>query len=316
MPRRDDDEFEDDDRPRRRPRDEDDVRPARSRRDDPDGDRPRRRFRDGEDEDDARRPPPRKKSNLGLILGILGGVLFLCCGGAGVGVYFFAKGMGDAAERVQSTNDLRQIGLACHNYNDTHNGFPTNSYAPDGRPLLSWRVHILPYVEQENLYRQFRLNDPWDSPNNLRLLSQMPKIYATPDQRAGRVPMDSKTYYRGFSSPGAVFARRPDRPGPGLGFEQPFGPRPTGVRMNDMKDGTSNTIVALEAGDPVEWTRPDDLDASPGKPFPRLGGARPKSDVVLVLFADGAVKAVKKDTAESVWRAAVTYAGNDVVSFD
>lgn len=181
MPRRDDD-YEDEDRPQRR-----------SRQDDVDAPR-RRRF---EDEDDA--PRPRQKgSNLGLILGILAGVLFLFCAGGGVAMYFVFRGVGgkvqDAADRMESSNNLKQIALACHNYESAHTALPNNSYGPDGKPLLSWRVHILPYIEEENLYRQFRTNEPWDSQHNIRLLSQMPRVYATPAQRQGKVAMGNTTY--------------------------------------------------------------------------------------------------------------------------
>src|SRR5215212_3912548 len=150
MPRFDDD---DDDRPRRRrPRDddEDDDRPARSRR-----------PRDDEDDDAA---PPRKKKGVGvgLVLGILGAVLLLCCGGGGLVAYLLSDKIGlDAQDRKVSNNNLKQIGLGIHNYHDVNNRMPSNSYGPDGKPLLSWRVHILPYVEQDALYKQFKLDEPW-----------------------------------------------------------------------------------------------------------------------------------------------------------
>ena len=125
-----------------------------------------------------------KKGNLGLILGIVAGVLVLVCGGGGVGLYFLFKGatakVGEAAERQSSANNLKQIGLGVLNYESRHGELPNNSYSPDGKPLLSWRVHLLPYIEEEALYRQFHLDEPWDSPNNKPLLARMPKVYATP----------------------------------------------------------------------------------------------------------------------------------------
>jgi hypothetical protein len=313
MPQRDD-EF-DDDRPRRKPRPDDDY------------DRPRRRPRDDEDDD---RAPPRRKSNLGLILGIIGGVLVLVCAGGGVGLYFAFKGavtkVTEAADRMNSNNNLKQIGLATMSYEGKYNDFPNNSYGPDGKPLLSWRVHILPFIEEEGLYKQFKLDEPWDSPNNRRLLDQMPLAYATPAERTGRAPRGNQTYYRGFSSPGALFARR-DVPGPpqakgGLGrkdagpqiFGPPLNQRP--LTMGQITDGLSRTILAVEAGDPVEWTKPDDLDASPGKPFPKLGGIRPTDDAIQVVFLDGVVKIVRRSVPEANWRAAVTYAGNETVNLD
>lgn len=322
MPRRDD-EYDDDDRPRRRRRDEDDDdRPRRrSNEDDEFDDRPRRRRFD--DEDDL--PPRRKKgSNLGLILGIIGGVLLLVCGG-GIGLLFYgckqlSNKVGSTAEQLNSSNNLKEIGLGCHLYHDRYNAFPTNSYSPDGKALLSWRVHILPFIGEQGLYSQFKLDEPWDSANNIRLLNQMPMAYATPAERSGNSARGTKTYYRGFSSPGALFARRDqNRPAIGIkgGVNQPqMVMPPLGVRFAEISDGTANTILALEAGEAVEWTKPDDLDASPNKPFPLLGGARPNSDKIVVLFADGSTRFLRRDTSEAQWRAAITYAGNEVVILD
>jgi hypothetical protein len=303
MPRNDDDL--DDDRPRRRPRDEDDDRPPRSRR---------RR----DDDDDRDRPPPRKKSNVGLILGIVFGVLFLLCGGGGVLMYFAFKGavtkVTDAADRMASNNNMKEIGLAVLTYEGEKHDFPTNTYGPDGKPLLSWRVHILPYMGEDALYKQFKLDEPWDSPNNRRLLDQMPVVYATPAERNGRAPKGNKTYYRGFAGAGGAFSRRDPaakgKPGP----DQPQAPGKLGIL--DFKHGLSNTPLVVEAGDPVEWTKPDDLDLSPGKPFPSLGGIRPKEDTIQVLFADGSVRAVRRAVPEAQWRAAVNVAGQTPPNLD
>jgi hypothetical protein len=290
MPRRDDD-FDDDDRPRRRPRDDDDDRPVRRRR---------RRY---DDDDDFDSPPPRKKSNIGLILGIVLGVLFLVCGGGGVLLYFAFRGVSGAAERVTSSNNMKEIALTVMEYETRRQEFPTNSYSPDGKPLLSWRVHILQYMgpSEQALYQRFKLNEPWDSVNNRPLLDQMPLVYAAPADRSGRVATGNKTYYRGFSNPGAIFERR--RPG-------------QRISIPNITDGMSNTILVVEAGDPVEWTKPDDLDAAPGKPFPKLGGVRPTEDTVLVGFLDGSVRPIRKSIPEANWRAAVTYAGNDIANLE
>lgn len=295
MPR-DDDEYEDDDRPRRRRKfDEDDESRSRSR-DEDDDEPPRRRSRD----DDDFVPRPRRKSSLPLILGIGGAVLLFCCVGGGVGVWMFGEEITGSDSR-KSANNQKQIGLAFHNYHDTMGQFPDNSYAPDGKPLLSWRVHILPYVEGDYLYRQFNLKEPWDSPTNLRLLAQMPRVYGTPamQQRAG----SGKTYYRGFSHQGAIF-QKPQR----AGF-------PNRLSMASITDGTSNTLLVVEAGDAVEWTKPDDLDFGPGRPLPPLGAGRGNS-TVQVLMCDGSVRKISKNTAESNWRAFTTFAGGDIALFE
>jgi hypothetical protein len=306
MPRRDDDEFEDDDRPRsrRRRNDEDDERPARSRRsrdDDEEFDRPRRRRRDEENEDAPR--SRKKKSSLPLVLGILAGVFVVCCGGGGIAAYYFGDMVfGEVRDRKESTDNMKQIGLAFHNYQSTQGFIPNNSYAPDGRPLLSWRVHILPYIEHDGLYRQFNLNEAWDGPTNKKLISQMPKIYGTAELR--KTAGEGKTYYRGFSHQGALFEK-----------PRAKGLPPNRLAFGNISDGTSNTIVVVEAGEAVEWTKPDDIDFGPGRPLPPLGAGR-KGDQVVVLMLDGSCRFVRKTTPESTWRAASTYNGGEVVFFD
>jgi len=92
-----------------------------------------------------------------------------------------------AAVRSQATNNLKQIGLAMHNYHDVHASLPpAASHDDDDKPLLSWRVHVLPYVEQNELYKEFHLDEPWDSEHNKKLIPRMPVVYRTPN--AHRLP--------------------------------------------------------------------------------------------------------------------------------
>src|SRR4249919_3311122 len=89
----------------------------------------------------------------------------------------------EAARRAQCVNNLKQIGLAMHNYHDVKNGLPPSAIVDkQGKPLLSWRVAILPYIEQQPLYDKFKLDEPWDSPNNKDLIQYMPSIYMCPSR--------------------------------------------------------------------------------------------------------------------------------------
>lgn len=298
MPRRDD--FDDDDRPRR-PRDDDD-RPARR----------------GRDEDDDRAPPPRKKSGNGLLIGILVGVFVVCCGGGGTAAYFVVRGIkkgvdqvktvvADANETEQSRQNLIAIGRAIHRQSDEMNVMPSNSYATrenGGRPLLSWRVHILRQFGQDALYRQFKLDEPWDSPNNIRLLSQMPAVYGSPEAQKKAGP--GKTFYRGFSGPRGAFEKPPvpGDPAPGLRLGPSF------------PDGLANTILLVDAGEAVEWTKPDDLDFSPGRPRPTFGGAYPNLPFVLILMADGTVRQMRKDVPDDTLRKLIDRADGNVIPMD
>jgi hypothetical protein len=267
------------------------------RDDDFEDDRPRRED-DDYDRDD--RSPPRKKKGIGLV-GILAivGVIVVLCGGCLIGGLFYGVGsVRDAANRMKSSNNLKQTGLALHNYNDAQGELPSNTYTPDGKPLLSWRVHLLPYIEQDILYKQFKLDEAWDSPNNIRLVNQMPQVYALPNAP----PVGGKTHYRGFSSPGAVFDRR-------LVVNERRQPKDM-FTLAGFKDGISNTILVVEAADPVEWTKPDDLDASPGTPFPRMGTFQ-KGKKFQALMGDGQVRLLPADMSETTLRALVTHSGGE-----
>src|SRR5438270_10823114 len=109
-----------------------------------------------------------------------------------------------------------------HNYHDTHRRFPPAAVCgPDGRPLLSWRVLILPFLEQEALYKQFHLDERWDSPHNILLLPKMPITYGPYRNTA---TADGMTYFRVFVGPGAAVEGT------------------TGLTFADFTDGTSNTF--------------------------------------------------------------------------
>ena len=153
------------------------------------------------------------------------------------------------AEQLQtSDNNLKQIALAYHNYNDTFGVLPTNQLSKDKKPLLSWRVQILPFIEEDTLFKQFKIDEPWDSEHNKKLIDKMPKIYAPVRGKADA----GMTFYQAF--------------GGSKGWLKPGASIP-----RSFPDGTSNTIVCAEAAKPVIWTKPDDL-VFDGKEVPALGG--------------------------------------------
>jgi hypothetical protein len=159
-----------------------------------------------------------------------------------------------------------------------------------GKPLLSWRVAILPYIEHEALFKEFKLDQPWDSPHNLKLLPRMPKIYAEPGGEVG-----STTIYRVLVGKGTAFEPLGQR-------KPPFGE--VGLSFpDDFPDGTANTLLIVEAADAVAWTRPDELVYDPKGPLPRLRDAKDGPNVALT---DGSVRALPRSLDEATLRALIT----------
>lgn len=199
-----------------------------------------------------------------------------------------------AATRSRTANNLKQIMLAMYNYHDTYNGFPPAAICDkNGKPLLSWRVALLPFIEQDNLYKQFRLDEPWDSEHNKKLLALMPQIYAVPNATK---PGDTLTHFRIFHGNGAALELKKN------------------IKLFDYRDGTSNTAVVFETEEGVEWTKPDLMEYDPQKPLPKFGKSSP--DGFWVAMGDGSVRFLKKTTPQMTLRALITRSGGEVIPFD
>jgi RNA polymerase sigma factor (sigma-70 family) len=197
----------------------------------------------------------------------------------------------EAAARTVSANNLKQIGVAMHIYHETNKRLPLHAiYSKDGKtPLLSWRVAILPYIEELALYKEFKLDEPWDSEHNKKLIAKMPKIYQPAVQ--GK-PGPGQTYYQVFTGPDTVFD----------GTKQ--------LRLADIGDGTSNTLLAIEAKEPVIWTKPADLTLPKEKNrMPSIGGLFKSG--TFALLCDGSVNFLPRDLTGEQFRALVTPNGKD-----
>jgi len=195
---------------------------------------------------------------------------------------------------IQVQNDLKQIGLAMHNYHDAFGQFPTtNVRGKDGKPLLSWRVAILPFIEQDVLYREFKLDEPWDSQHNKKLLARMPSLYQGSDPKLNAA---GKTAYLLPAGKGTL--------------SPPDGAKQT---LQAITDGTSNTILTVVAdpGSAVEWTKPDELPFDPKDPLKGL--VCPGQEHIDVLIADGSVKRLSPRIDPKKVAAMVTPAGGEVV---
>jgi hypothetical protein len=185
---------------------------------------------------------------------------------------------------------LQQLGTAFHDFENTHRVLPAAAVlGKDGKPLLSWRVAILPNIKEAGLYRQFRLDEPWDSEHNQKLLPRMPKVYAPLRGPPPKVP--HSTYYQVFTGSDAPFS-----------LTSRFGPR-----ITDFTDGTAQTFLIVEASEAVPWTKPADLVYDVNKPLPKLGFG----DRAYLALADGSSHFIKKTVSEPIFRAAITPNGNE-----
>jgi hypothetical protein len=196
------------------------------------------------------------------------------------------------------------IGFGIHNYSATHFKLPPPVVCDkNGRPLYSWRVALLPFVEQQSLHKRFKLDEPWDSPHNTALLKPTPSCYyigGPPDDPPGT------TRYQAFVGPGSAFER------PGLFW-------------NDFPHGPGKTLLVVEAGEPVPWTKPVDLVYDPNGPLPPLGAGFTKATYFLcreiarspafnACFADGSVRLIRTTTDEQVLRSLITRDAGDKVN--
>jgi hypothetical protein len=210
-----------------------------------------------------------------------------------VAVATMTKSVRDAEPRLKSANNLKQIGIALHNYSDTHNAFPAAAICDkDGKPLLSWRVAILPYIEQQALYDEFKLNEPWDSAHNKKLLAKMPKIYASP---AGNAAEPHGTFYQALVGENAAFNLR------------------KGLKLAEFTDGLSNTFMVAEGAKDVPWSKPDELTYD-GKTLPKLGGIFPQG--FHAVFGDGSVRFLAKDLKPKTLRLLILRNDGEVINFN
>jgi hypothetical protein len=198
----------------------------------------------------------------------------------------------EAGNRMHSTKYLMIIGLAFQNYESAKGRLPPQAICDkDGNKLLSWRVAILPYMEEDQLYARFKLDEPWDSPNNAALIPEMPLIYATPkaDKKKGLA------YFKVFSGKGTPFEMEPSSVGPRSKW--------TLADLTASPCGLSNLIFCIETDDPVIWTKPEDWDYDPNQPLPAMKPVY--KGYFMVGKGDGSLMSVRQDRKETAIRASI-----------
>lgn len=198
--------------------------------------------------------------------------------------------------RMVSTNNLKQIGLALHNYHSTMGKFPP-AYTVDknGKPLHSWRTLILPFVEQAGLYDKIKLDEPWNSEHNMKLFKgHVIDVYNSP----GAGPPSTKTTYQTIRAPGSLF------------------PGDKAQRIDDIRDGASNTVMVVETNPAkgVEWFMPDDYTPTAPDPVQGLKGVWP--GLILAGFADGSVRSVSDRMTPDLFQRLTNISDGKTIDFN
>jgi hypothetical protein len=198
-----------------------------------------------------------------------------------------------AARRNQSMNNLKQIMLGMLNHESAIGKYPAHAiYGPDGTSLLSWRVSLLRFMENGELYKEFHLDEPWDSEHNKALIPKMPAYLLAPNSE--HLIADGLSNYLASVGPGALMNGTAD-----------------GTNIRNVNDGTSNTIAVVEVSDEraVPWTKPEDFTPDAANPVAGLGVA---PNGFLAGFCDGHVQWIDSMMVDhDAFRAMLTIEGRD-----
>jgi hypothetical protein len=225
------------------------------------------------------------------------------------------------AEDPRCVQNLLKIGLALHRHHDELGSFPRAAISDSlGRPGLSWRVAILPFLGERELHARFKLDEPWDSTHNKPLLSEMPAVYSCPSAPGGEPGI---THYCAFTGHGAFLEPAYDRrlekvwwvgdDGTRHYRDEPRG----GLSVAAFTDGPSNTLMLVEARQGVPWTKPDNLPFDPTRPSdPLFGAGSSHRGGFNVVFADASVWFLPNTIAPGLFRALITRNGDEVVALD
>lgn len=199
----------------------------------------------------------------------------------------------EAAQRAKQMNNLKMVALAVMMYETTHRTFPWNAEKDaSGKPLLSWRVHILPYLEQQALYAKFKLDEPWDSPHNLPLSKTVVEVFAD---------LESPSELTRVQHPSGPLA---EVKGQAVGS------------TNEILDGTANTVMLFLVGTDkaAVWTKPEDIVFDPN--VAGSFGKVPDKNV-MAAFYDASVRSIPKEKlTPQVIEALITPAGQEAVPGD
>jgi hypothetical protein len=198
----------------------------------------------------------------------------------------------ETAARNSDANNLHTIGIGLMLYEDKNRRFPAAAICDkDGKPLLSWRVQILPYIDEDALYKEFHLDEPWDSENNKKLLDKMPAVFKHP-----KFDKPGMTLYQGVVGKGFAFDGK------------------EGTKIASFTDGLSKTILVVEAtpDKAVPWTKPDDWQPGGADPTAGLGGLF-AGNIFNVLFGDTHAEGIAKPIDPNLFKGLLTRNGHEPI---
>ena len=202
----------------------------------------------------------------------------------------------ESARLSTCQNNLQQLGLALSNYHEAYGTFPP-AYIPDetGRPAHSWRVLILPFLDQSRMYDAYDFDKPWNHADNLAVAQKTPQVFRCPSAPPGG--QINATHYVYVTGPDTCFD----------GAE--------GIRLQDITDGQSQTILVVETHQSsISWNEPRDLEVSRWKRIGVPSTVSSTSDHVAgfhVVLADGSVRFIRQPIDPGVFKAMTTPRGGE-----
>jgi len=231
-----------------------------------------------------------------IVLVVVLGLSMLACGVLALLLFPAVSQARNAARQTQSRNNLKQIGLALHNYHDVYSVFPPGGvYSEDGTAHHGWQTSLLPYVDQAYLYNQIDFNKPWTDPANAQVFQTQVPTYLSPFEAANRMASGgAASHYAGNKH---------------VLYEN------SSVALFDVTDGSSNTILAGEVGAGYKaWGDPSNIrDPALGILNDATSFGRPSGapDGCAILLMDGSVRQISEDIDPAILKALATPDGGE-----
>lgn len=202
--------------------------------------------------------------------------------------------------------NVTQLGLALRNYHEVYDSFPPAYVVDaDGKPLYSWRVFILPFLDRQGLYNGFRLDEPWDSPHNLTLLDVDVPVFRCPSdeewvEETGTDVIKGMTNYLAVVGPNTVW------------------PMPNACKLDEITDDKSQTVLIVEVKNSgIKWSEPRDLHvtqmAREINPVAGMGLSSHHKGCTHVFMADGTERSLTDGLSKEKLRALLTRAGGEEI---